>query len=60
MIFRRSSEVPEQSGYEAYRPWLRQDFEFGARTACGMNSSLEAARREKSTIFTHATSFPTG
>ena len=28
MIFRRSSEVPEQSGYEAYRRWLRQDFEF--------------------------------
>ena len=28
MIFRRSSEVPEQNEYESYRPWLRQDFEF--------------------------------
>lgn len=28
MIFRRSDDVPEQERYEAYRPFLRQDFEF--------------------------------
>ena len=28
MIFRHSSNVPEQVEYEAYRPYLRQDFEF--------------------------------
>jgi hypothetical protein len=28
MIFQRSSDVPEQKQYEAYRPFLRRDFEF--------------------------------